>query len=160
MLNFLPAQKVLKRVSVWTSGECGSPLLDWIDIHLRVPAVPYAELGAEAAGEPSAAIRSRVEAARVRQRERFRSRTGMHANADMGSREVRRYCRQSPEVAEILAPRSSDSASRHAAVTGCSSWRGRSQTWRLSRGSNRCRCGRRFSTGRWIGCPDRRLPAE
>jgi magnesium chelatase family protein len=83
-------------------ARISGPLLDRIDIHLRVPAVPYAELGAEAAGEASAAIRARVESARIRQRERFRSRAGMHANAHMGSREVRRYCRQVPEVAEIL----------------------------------------------------------
>ncbi len=83
-------------------ARISGPLLDRIDIHLRVPAVPYAELGRDAPGEPSAAIRARVESARVRQRERFRSQTGMHANAHMGSREVRRYCRQSPEVAEIL----------------------------------------------------------
>ena len=89
---------VVERYHARISG----PLLDRIDIHLRVPAVPYAELGSEAAGEPSAAIRRRVEAARERQRERFRSRQGMHANAHMGSREVLRYCRQTPEIAEIL----------------------------------------------------------
>lgn len=43
-----------------------------------------------------------MEAARLRQRERFRSLSGIHANAHMGSREIRRYCRQTPEVAEIL----------------------------------------------------------
>ena len=89
---------VIERYHARISG----PLLDRIDIHLRVPAVPYAELGGEAAGESSAAIRSRVEAARVRQRERFGRQDGIHANAHMGSREVRRYCRQTPEVAEIL----------------------------------------------------------
>ncbi len=83
-------------------ARISGPLLDRIDIHLRVPAVPYAELGAESVGESSAAIRSRVEAARLRQLERFRGQAGVHANAHMGSREVRRHCRQTPEVAEIL----------------------------------------------------------
>lgn len=83
-------------------ARISGPLLDRIDIHLRVPAVPYAELGREAPGEPSAAIRARVEFARMRQRERFKSQSGVHANAHMGSRDVRRYCRQTPEVAEIL----------------------------------------------------------
>jgi magnesium chelatase family protein len=83
-------------------ARISGPLLDRIDIHLRVPAVPYADLGREAQGEPSAAIRARVESARIRQRERFRTLGGVHANAHMGSREVRRHCRQAPEVAEIL----------------------------------------------------------
>jgi len=83
-------------------ARISGPLLDRIDIHLRVPAVPYADLGAEAAGEASAHIRRRVETARVRQRERFGAQCGIHANAHMGSREVRRHCRQTPEVAEIL----------------------------------------------------------
>jgi len=83
-------------------ARISGPLLDRIDIHLRVPAVPYAELGREALGEPSAAIRARVESARLRQGERFRTQAGIHANAHMGSRDVRRHCRQRPEVAEIL----------------------------------------------------------
>lgn len=83
-------------------ARISGPLLDRIDIHLRVPAVPYAELGRDAPGEPSAAIRGRVEAARERQRERFCGRAGVHANAHMGSREVRKHCRQTPEVAGIL----------------------------------------------------------
>jgi magnesium chelatase family protein len=83
-------------------GRISGPLLDRIDIHLRVPAVPYAELGSTAVGEPSESIRVRVEAARVRQRARFRDQTGLHANAHMGSREVRRFCRQTADVAEIL----------------------------------------------------------
>jgi magnesium chelatase family protein len=83
-------------------ARISGPLLDRIDIHLRVPAVPYAELGFEVAGESSAAIRARVEAARLRQRERFTTQGGIHANAHMGSREVRRHCQQTPEVAEIL----------------------------------------------------------
>ena len=83
-------------------ARISGPLLDRIDIHLRVPAVPYAELGRDAPGEPSAAIRGRVEVARELQRERFRGAAGVHANAHMGSREVRKHCRQTPEVAGIL----------------------------------------------------------
>lgn len=43
-------------------------------------------------GEPSAAIRKRVEAARERQRRRFEG-TSLLSNADMGPAEVREYCR-------------------------------------------------------------------
>ena len=67
------------------------PLLDRIDIHLDVPRVPYEKLADRAPGEPSAAVRARVEAARTIQRERFAG-TTMRTNADMGPGEVRRLC--------------------------------------------------------------------
>jgi len=59
------------------------PLLDRIDIHIEVPRVAYEKLSDDRMGEPSAAIRKRVEAARERQRARFRG-TRLLANADMG----------------------------------------------------------------------------
>src|SRR5262245_9714376 len=83
-------------------ARLSGPLLDRIDIHLHVPAVPPGELsGSGAAGEGSAAIRARVERARRIQRERFCDQLGVHANAHMTAREVRRYCRV-PEPAEAL----------------------------------------------------------
>jgi magnesium chelatase family protein len=39
------------------------PLLDRIDIHIEVPRVEYEKLSDDRLGEPSAAIRARVEAA-------------------------------------------------------------------------------------------------
>src|ERR671939_28054 len=47
------------------------PLLDRIDIHLDVPRVEYEKLASDRAGEPSSAVRARVEAARERQRQRY-----------------------------------------------------------------------------------------
>jgi magnesium chelatase family protein len=67
------------------------PLLDRIDIHIEVPRVKYDKLSDDRLGEPSAAIRKRVEAARERQRERFEG-TGLLSNADMGPAEVREIC--------------------------------------------------------------------
>ena len=66
------------------------PLLDRIDIHLEVPRVEYEKLTAKRAGEPSAAIRARVEAARARQGQRFAG-TGLLTNADMGPGELERH---------------------------------------------------------------------
>ena len=83
-------------------ARISGPLLDRIDIHLSVPAVPYADLSGAPEAESSAVIRARVEAARQRQRERFRKEPGVRANAHMSSRVVRRYCRQSDEVGDIL----------------------------------------------------------
>ena len=68
------------------------PLLDRIDIHIEVPRVEYEKLSDDRLGEPSAALRERVEAARERQRRRFEDSSGMLANADMGPAEVREHC--------------------------------------------------------------------
>ncbi|MBN1139037.1 MAG: ATP-binding protein [Anaerolineae bacterium] len=68
------------------------PLLDRIDIHIEVPRVDYEKLSSDRLGEPSAAIHAQVEAARDRQRARFRG-TRLLANADMGPGEVRDFCR-------------------------------------------------------------------
>jgi magnesium chelatase family protein len=67
------------------------PLLDRIDIHIEVPRVEYEKLSDERMGEPSAAIRGRVEAARERQRQRFEG-TSLLSNADMGPAQVRDHC--------------------------------------------------------------------
>ncbi len=67
------------------------PLLDRIDIHAEVPRVDFEKLSDDRLGEPSDAIRPRVEAARARQRERL-SGTGLTCNADMGPAEVRQHC--------------------------------------------------------------------
>jgi magnesium chelatase family protein len=67
------------------------PLLDRIDIHVEVPRVEFERLTDDRLGEPSEAIRGRVEAARRRQRERFAG-TELQANADMGPAEVRVFC--------------------------------------------------------------------
>src|SRR5690606_5799004 len=49
------------------------PLLDRIDIHLEVPRIEYEKLADRRLGEPSAAVRARVEEARAIQARRFRS---------------------------------------------------------------------------------------
>ncbi len=68
------------------------PLLDRIDIHIEVPRVDYEKLSSDRLGEPSTAIRARVEAARQMQRERFAG-TAIAANADMRPAEIRQFCR-------------------------------------------------------------------
>jgi magnesium chelatase family protein len=70
------------------------PLMDRIDIHLEMVRVPFQKLSSLEAGEPSAAIRARVEAARQVQRARFQgwSRPGVYTNGDMGPAEVQAFC--------------------------------------------------------------------
>jgi magnesium chelatase family protein len=83
-------------------SRISGPLLDRIDIHLEVPAVAYGDLAGEQSGEPSAAIRSRVEQARAMQRTRFRDQRGVYANAHMSARDLRRHCRLSEPVESVL----------------------------------------------------------
>lgn len=68
------------------------PLLDRIDIHIDVPRVEYEKLADSRSGEPSSQIRSRVVTARTRQSDRFDG-SAMRTNADMGAKEVQRFCR-------------------------------------------------------------------
>ncbi len=72
-------------------SRISGPLLDRIDIHVEVPSVPYKELSGGRPGEPSATIRERVFEARAVQANRY-SRAGIHCNAQMSSRHIRRYC--------------------------------------------------------------------
>ncbi len=90
----LAVERYLSRVS--------GPLMDRIDIHLSVPAVPYRDLAAGVPEEPSATIRSRVVAARAIQQLRFRDRAGIHANAHMLPRDLRQHCRMSPDAEDLL----------------------------------------------------------
>jgi len=74
-------------------ARVSGPLLDRIDLHVEVPRVAVASLADDTAGgEPSAAIRARVLAARARQQERL-GRLGVSVNAHVPGREVRRVCR-------------------------------------------------------------------
>ena len=73
-------------------SKISGPLLDRIDIHVEVPAVPYKELMDESYAEPSKDIRRRVSAARDIQSKRF-SRSKIYCNAQMGSRQIKTHCR-------------------------------------------------------------------
>ncbi len=66
-------------------ARVSGPLLDRIDLHVDVPRVPVQTLGDDARGEPSAAIRERVQAARARQLAR-----SPWLDAQIPPREVRR----------------------------------------------------------------------
>jgi magnesium chelatase family protein len=83
-------------------SRVSGPLLDRIDMHLEVPAVAYRDLVGARPEEPSDTIRERVERARRRQRERFRGQPGVHANAHMSARDLRRHCRLSDAVETLL----------------------------------------------------------
>jgi magnesium chelatase family protein len=83
-------------------ARVSGPLLDRIDMHLEVPAVPYHDLIGGTSEETSATVRQRVERARAIQRERFRGQRGVHTNATMAARDLRRWCAVSSAVEGLL----------------------------------------------------------
>ncbi|MEJ2475323.1 MAG: YifB family Mg chelatase-like AAA ATPase [Desulfobacterales bacterium] len=77
------------------------PLLDRIDIHVDVPAVPYKDLAAIRSAESSGAIRKRIGNARAVQADRFK-RFKLHCNAQMASRHIKRFCRIGDDSQRLL----------------------------------------------------------
>ena len=83
-------------------NRISGPLLDRIDLHVDVPAIRYQELANTAPGEPSAAIRQRVVAARRLQQERFKSLRRLHHNAAMRTRDLQKFCALDPTAQDVL----------------------------------------------------------
>ncbi|MDP3045227.1 MAG: ATP-binding protein, partial [Bacillota bacterium] len=83
------------------AGRISGPLLDRIDIQIEVPRVRFSDLEGESQEEDSVTIRARIQNARVRQQERF-AETGIHCNAQMRPRDVRRWCRLTPTARVLL----------------------------------------------------------
>ena len=83
-------------------GRLSGPLLDRIDICVDVPALEYEELASsEGTGEPSSAIRARVNAARAKQTARFGP-NGPVCNAQMGPQHLRKYCRLDEDCQKLI----------------------------------------------------------
>lgn len=77
------------------------PLLDRIDIHIEVPAVPYKELSTEYSGEKSEEIRKRVVSAQTIQLERFKN-DRIYSNGQMKTRHIKKYCKLNPDAQALL----------------------------------------------------------
>jgi magnesium chelatase family protein len=84
-------------------ARVSGPLLDRIDITLQTRPVEYHQIARNDVHElPSSYYRDRVEAARERQRARFREESGVHCNAQMPPRLMRRHCVLSPKAEKML----------------------------------------------------------
>jgi magnesium chelatase family protein len=78
-------------------GRISGPLLDRIDIHMEVPAVPQEDLLRQTAGEASRVMRERVEHARAK----MTMRQGKE-NARLATREIDSYCAPDEKGATLL----------------------------------------------------------
>ncbi|WP_392420248.1 YifB family Mg chelatase-like AAA ATPase [Capnocytophaga canis] len=74
-------------------SKISGPLLDRIDIHIEVNPVPFEKLSSEHKSESSNAIRERVIAARNIQTARFREYENIHYNAQMNTKQIRKFCK-------------------------------------------------------------------
>jgi magnesium chelatase family protein len=83
-------------------AKISGPLLDRIDIHIEVPSVKYKELATVSSGESSENVRERVINARQIQIKRFEEIGHIFNNGDMGSKEVRKYCKLDSAGEELL----------------------------------------------------------
>jgi magnesium chelatase family protein len=91
-------------------NKISGPLLDRIDIHCEIQAVPFAQLSKMQPGEPSAVIRERVIKARNIQTERFshlplgggREGGHIHCNAQMTERMLHQFAELDAASMEML----------------------------------------------------------
>jgi magnesium chelatase family protein len=92
--NPLQIQRYMNRVS--------GPLLDRIDIHIEVPALPFHEINEGKTGEHSSVIKNRVELARNIQLKRYKNNKKMYCNSQMGSKQIEQHCALSSKSVSIL----------------------------------------------------------
>ena len=87
-------QKYLNKIS--------GPLLDRIDLHVEVTPVSFEELSSKEKGESSADIRERVMAARELQGSRYKENEGVHANAQMSTKQLQVFCKLNSDSQQLL----------------------------------------------------------
>ena len=83
-------------------NKISGPLLDRIDIQCEIAAIPFKDLSQTQPGEPSAAIRKRVIAARQIQAQRYAHIKGIHCNAQMTERMLHEYAEPDAASLEML----------------------------------------------------------
>ncbi len=82
-------------------SKISGPLLDRIDIQLEVPCLKVGEITGKSSGEPSEAIRDRVEKARTKQRKRYEAEK-IACNSELDVRQLEKYCQTTSEGESLL----------------------------------------------------------
>lgn len=83
-------------------SKISGPLLDRIDIHIEVTPVPFEKLSDDRKGEQSVEIRKRVTTARELQTKRFEDLENVHYNAQMNTKQIRKFCKLDDASKEML----------------------------------------------------------
>ncbi len=81
--------------------KISGPLLDRIDMRVEVPALSFDELRSETRAESSEAVRERVNRARERAKERYRS-IGVRCNGALSGAQTKEFCQMDAEAATAL----------------------------------------------------------
>lgn len=71
--------------------KISGPILDRIDLHIKIPRLKFSKLSQKELAESSEKIRARVEQARTVQKNRF-ARQKIFVNSEMGNKEIEKYC--------------------------------------------------------------------
>ena len=133
-------------------GRISGPLLDRIDMHIEVPAVPFQELSANADGTSSVAMREQVSKARAAQRRRFGADNNV-LNSRMTTRQLRRFCALDEAGRGLLKQAMEDLGLSARRTTASCAWPAPSPTWKAATPSGRGTSSRRSTTGAWtVSC--------
>jgi len=81
--------------------KVSGPLLDRIDLHVEVPRVKFEKLSHDELAESSAKVRERVEAARERQRARFKN-SSYQTNSEMKNKDIKEFCKLNDASIDLL----------------------------------------------------------
>lgn len=84
-------------------NKVSGPLLDRIDLHLSVGATEFKHMIADSIEEDSSVIRERVIKARAVQTERYKGKSGIYTNAQMTSKQLRKFCTINQTSTNLLA---------------------------------------------------------
>ncbi len=82
-------------------NKISGPLLDRIDMHVEVPAVPYEDLSAQSSGPGSADMRARIVAARNVQHARYKN-LPCSVNGDLSGNMLEKFCALGPAEQDFM----------------------------------------------------------
>lgn len=82
-------------------ARVSGPLLDRIDLHVDVPAVPFGDLSSDHTREDSSRVRARVMKAREIQQTRYAD-EGFYCNAQLRPRQLKRHCEINTDARRLI----------------------------------------------------------
>lgn len=83
------------------ASKISGPMLDRIDIHIEVPALPYNDISSNKPAEKSESVRERVLAARRIQFKKYKG-TGIYKNSDLTPPLIKKFCILTSEANEVI----------------------------------------------------------